>query len=228
MTFQRKLALAVLACAFLLGGGGALAQGPKAGPQRAAVKAAAAYIGVTIQELRQELQGGNSLATVALEHDKTVEGLEAAIVADAKAHLDKAVAAGKLTAEKEAQILQKLQSKVVEFVMRTKSTGGKGAAKGKGHAALRGAIKATAAYVGLTEQQVLAQLKAGKSLADVATAQGKTVDGLKAAILADAKTVIDRLVSQGKISAERGQQYLARLQAHIDQLVTRTRPAKTT
>jgi hypothetical protein len=218
MSFHWKMPLAAAVVALSLGAGGALAQGPKAGPQRGAVKAAATYIGVSLQQLRTELRGGGSLASIALAHGKTVDGLEAAIVADAKTHLDKAVADGKLTAAAAALRLQKLQQRVAQLVMRT------GAPNGKKHgakkkAAIRGAVKAAATYLGLTTEQIRTQLKSGKSLAEIATAQGKSVDGLKAAIVADAKATIAKLVSSGKLSAERGQRYLAQIQKNVDRIV---------
>ena len=219
MQFRSKVAFVVAVCALSLGAGGALAQG-SAGPRAGAAKAAAAYIGVSISELREQLKAGSSLAAVATAHGKSIDGLEAAIVANAKTHLDKAVADGKVAADKAAQILATLKSKVAEIVMRT------GAPARKGKAAARGAVKSAATYRGLSLDQLREQLTAGKSLARVATAQGKSVDGLKAAIVADAKTVIDKLVASGRITAERGKQYLDRIEKRVDSLVNRTRQSK--
>ena len=227
MSFHWKMPLAAAVVALSLGAGGALAQGPKAGPHRGAVKAAATYIGVSLEQLRTELRAGGSLASIALAHGKTVAGLEAAILADAKTHLDKAVADGKLTTGQAAERLQRLQQRVGKLVMRTGGQDGKKpGAKKKPKAAIRGAVKAAATYLGLTTEQIRTQLQSGKSLADIATAQGKSVDGLKAAIVADAKTTIDKLVSSGKISAERGQRYLAQIQRNVDRLVNAKRRTK--
>ena len=226
MQFRSKVALVAAVCGLSLGVGGALAESPKAGP----ATAAAAYIGVSISELREQLRAGNSLANIAVAHGKSVDGLEAAIVADAKSHLDKAVADGKLTADRAAQILATLKSKVVEIVMRTGAPAGKGkpgkGKAGKGEAAARAAVKSAATYLGLSIAELRTQLQAGKSLAQVATARGTSVEGLKAAIVADAKAVIDKLVASGKISAERGKQYLAQIEAHVDGFVNRTKTSK--
>lgn len=228
MSFHWKMPVAAAAVALSLGAGGALAQGPKAGPQRGAVKAAATYIGVSLEQLRTEIRGGGSLASIAVAHGKTVAGLEAAIVADAKTHLATAVANGKLTATEAAQRLQRLQQRVTQLVMRTGGQDGKKpAAKKKAKAAIRGAVKAAATYLGLTTEQIRTQLQSGKSLAEIATAQGNSVDGLKAAIVADAKATIDKLVSSGKIPAERGQRYLEQIQKNVDRLVNAKRQAKT-
>ena len=48
-----------------------------------------------------------------------MSGLEDAIVADAKTHLDAAVAAGKLTAAQETSMLSDLQSHVADMVNST-------------------------------------------------------------------------------------------------------------
>ena len=92
--------------------------------------------------------------------------------------------------------------------------------------AVRAALKVAAGYLGLTKEQLRDELQSGKSLAEVATAHGKTVDGLKQAILADAKSVIDRLVSEGKITAERGQQYLTQITRRLDELVNHSKQPK--
>src|SRR5690349_13114610 len=42
---------------------------------------------------------------------------------------------------------------------------------------------AAAKYLGLSPQDLNTQLESGKSLSDIATAQGKSVDGLKSAML---------------------------------------------
>ena len=51
-------------------------------------QAIAAYLGVTAQQLRTDLQSGQSLADIAKAQGKTVSGLEDAIVADASSQLD--------------------------------------------------------------------------------------------------------------------------------------------
>src|SRR6266508_4207668 len=55
-----------------------------------------------------------------------------------------------------------------------------------------GGPAAVAAYLGLTESELRAQLEAGKSLAQIASAQGKSVAGLEDVMLADAKTHLDK------------------------------------
>src|ERR671935_198274 len=62
-----------------------------------AIDAAASYLGVTEDALRSELEGGKTLAQVAQEKGKSVEGLIQALFNEAKQRLDAAVSAGELT-----------------------------------------------------------------------------------------------------------------------------------
>lgn len=86
---------------------------------RLIVKASAEYIGIAPKELVQGLRSGQSLAALATAHQRSVQGLEAAILASVKTQLDKARAAGKLDAAKEQMILDKLSANVDKLVNKT-------------------------------------------------------------------------------------------------------------
>ena len=83
---------------------------------------------------------------------------------------------------------------------------------------------AVASYVGLTEAQVRTQRDAGKSLADIAKAQGKTVAGLQTAIYDAVKADLDKAVAAGTITSAQEATRLADLQSHLDDIVNRTGP----
>jgi hypothetical protein len=210
--------VALAAIAVATGAGSAVAARPHAGP----LKAAAAYIGVTVVELRGQLRNGQSLAQVATANGKSVDGLKAAILADAKARLDQRVALGNLTTERAAKALERLESRLDRIVNRT----GPLARKPAQRVLVFASVRMTAAYTGLTVPQVRQQLRAGKSLAQIAEGAGKSVEGLKQRILAGAKARIDRRVAAGRLTAERGQRLYEALAARIDRLLNRTRPAK--
>jgi len=83
--------------------------------------AAAGYIGITEAQLRTELEGGKSLAQIAKDHDKSVDGLVDALFADAKQKLDDAVASGRLTRAQETEMLSALKDRIATMVNRTGS-----------------------------------------------------------------------------------------------------------
>jgi uncharacterized protein YidB (DUF937 family) len=81
--------------------------------------AAAGYLGLTEAQLRSELENGKSLARVARDHDKSVDGLIEALVAAAKQKLDGAVAAGRITPAQESAILAGLRDRITNLVNST-------------------------------------------------------------------------------------------------------------
>lgn len=86
---------------------------------------------------------------------------------------------------------------------------------------LGGPLKAATSYLGLSTTQLMSDLRGGKSLADVAKAQGKSVSGLEQALISAETTRLDKAVSAGRISKAQEQTRLSRLTAEIDALVNR-------
>ena len=189
------------------------AKGPpdeRRGPLRDMVSAASTYLGLSPDQIGQELKSGKSLADIASEQGKSVAGLEQAVIGAAKTGLDKSVAAGDITAADEQHVLDQLNAQLDDFVNGrgglSISLGGGGIAirvggPGPGEApALKGPYMTAAGYLGLSGEQLMQELQAGKSLADVAAEQGKSVDGLKRALIqamtADIQRAVDDLVSQ--------------------------------
>ena len=84
----------------------------RAGP----LDAAATYLGMSVADLQTALRGGKTLAQVAADKGKTVDGLVSALTADAKTRLDKAVANNDITQAQENAILSKLTARVTDFV----------------------------------------------------------------------------------------------------------------
>ncbi len=78
---------------------------------------------------------------------------------------------------------------------------------------------AAADYLGLTQAELRTKLNAGRTLADIAKARGKSVDGLKQAILDEAEKKLDQLVEDGELTQAEADEMLARMKSHIDELV---------
>lgn len=90
--------------------------GPGHGPLRIGLDAAARYLGLTPAALRRDLAGGKTLAQVARDQGKSVDGLEQALLDAARARLDRAVADGRLTSAQRADILRGLQQHIGDLV----------------------------------------------------------------------------------------------------------------
>src|SRR3954447_25407900 len=94
------------------------------------LKSATAYLGLTPADLEKQLRDGKSLADIAKDKGKTVDGLEAAIVAGATTQLAAAVAAGDLTDAQRDQALTRLKNSVDEIVAHTPGLRGDRGQKG--------------------------------------------------------------------------------------------------
>ena len=80
------------------------------------IAAAAAYLQLDEWELRARLAGGRTLGQVAAEEGLSIRGLEDALLADLKWHLDADVAAGRVASERESQILTAVKSRIDRMV----------------------------------------------------------------------------------------------------------------
>jgi hypothetical protein len=138
VTITRRWVLSAVAILALVGAGGAIAASghsgasgtastsrtcgpgpPGLGPRTGFLNAASSYLGLTKAELRTARENGTSLAQLATQQGKSVEGLKQALYDAAKADLDKAVAAGRITSAQETTMLRRLQSHLDDIVNST-------------------------------------------------------------------------------------------------------------
>ena len=83
-------------------------------------------------------------------------------------------------------------------------------------------LTAAAGYLGVSQSQLVSQLQAGKSLADVAKAQGKSVTGLENAILA---AMTSRINASTGLSAAQKTAMISEAKSHLDAIVNGTHPS---
>ncbi len=84
---------------------------------------AATYLGVTLEKLQTEMAAGKTLAQIAKDNGKSVDGLVSAMVAAGKKQLDAAVSSGQLTKEQEDAIVSALTERSTAMVNGTRPTG---------------------------------------------------------------------------------------------------------
>jgi len=140
--------------------------------------------------------------------------LDAALKKAIENRIDAAVAAGRLTKEQGQELKQRVESG--DFPLFGPPAFGPGF--GAPHPFFHG-LDAAATYLGLTEAQLESRVNSGKTLAQIAKAEGKSVDGLKAAMLKDARAKLDEAVKAGRLSKAEEQRVLQDLQKRIDDLV---------
>ena len=205
--FKRKVAISAAGVTVLAGGGLAFAatQSSPQSERKALLDNAAKRLNVSPDQLSAALQG-------AFEDQ-----------------LDKAVADGRITKARADEIKARL--KAGGGVPLGPPLAGGPDGRGFGHGGpggpgghRLGGIDAAAKYLGLTEDQLHTQLESGKSLADVAKAQGKDVAGLKKAIVDAAKADLDKAVADKRLTGAQRDQIVKDLESRVDDFIAGKRP----
>jgi len=177
----------------------------------AVVSAVTSELGLSTTQLRADLVSGQTLAQIATARGKPVAGLEQAILGAVQSRLVDAVAAGKLSAGQEQKLLARIGPRLAKLLNAQHPV-----ARLVLRARVRAFVVRTAAqYLALTPLQLRSDLGAGQTLAQVAAANGKTVDGLEQAVQGAARTRLDNAVSAGRISAPQEQALLSRLATRL-------------
>jgi hypothetical protein len=129
--------------------------------------------------------------------------------------IDAAVAAGRITKSEGDALKQRIESGDVPLFA--------GPHRSFGHVAFFGGLDAAASYLGLTQAQLHSELESGKTLAQVAQAQGKSVSGLVDALVAQAKERLDSAVAAGRLTKAQETEMLNGLRDRITNLVNSPR-----
>jgi hypothetical protein len=188
---RMKVAGATAAVAALVGGGAAIAADRLTPKQEsdAVVADAAKQLGVDPAKL-------NAALKQALEN-----------------RVDAAVAAGRITKAQGDEMKARIAAGEVPLV----GVGPGRGFHGEGHHFAD--LGAAASYLGVTEAALETSLNGGSTLADIAKEKGKSVAGLKAALVAAARADLAQAVKDGRLTEAQQTAMLADLSDRIDGLV---------
>jgi Arc/MetJ-type ribon-helix-helix transcriptional regulator len=163
--------------------------------------------------------GQSFLDSVAKHLGISSQKLEDATKAAALEQVDAALKAGKITQAQADELKARIQSG--EFPpFAGPLLGPRSGHFHRGGPPLFGEkLSAAADYLGLSQAELRTELSDGRSLAEIAKARGKSVDGLKKAILDEAEKKLDQLVDDGELTRAEADEMLARMKSHIDEIV---------
>ncbi|HEX2575602.1 MAG TPA: hypothetical protein VHK88_04585 [Aquihabitans sp.] len=170
---------------------------------------AAETLGLTVDELRTELEAGKTLAQVAEAEGVERQVLVDALVAAGEARLDEARAT--------------LPERVAELADRTLPAGGRGG-PGGGHG--RGPhLEAAAEALGLTPEELRTRLQDGATLGAIADAEGVDRQVLVDALVAEATERLHAAVADGKLTQAEADERKAELAERLTERLDRAGPA---
>ena len=193
--------------------------------------AASKVLGITEAELKTELEAGKSVADVAKAKNIDLATVKTALLAEAKAHIDAEVAAGKHTAAEGAAKLAEMTSRIDTMLTTAglpargpHGEGGKGGHGGKGGPG-KFMTATLATTLKLTQEELKTQLHSGKSLADVAKAQSVDIADVKATLTSDFTAHLAEEVTSGEHTQAEADAKIAEFKTNLDTMVNRVGPA---
>ncbi|MFZ4515355.1 MAG: hypothetical protein ACOYN3_03515 [Acidimicrobiia bacterium] len=230
---------ATVAGALTVSGAGAMAYAqttttttPAKRADRAATRAdlaaaAATALGMTTDELKDALKGGQTIEQIAQSKGVSIDTVKQALTDAVNAAIDKAVTDGKLTADQATKAKEKTAERVSNFVeYGPKRGGGRGGPGGAGLNKLADPFKVAADTLGMTEDELKTALQGGKTIAQVAQEKGKTADAVVTALVDAANKAIDQAVTDGKLTADQATQAKAKAAERAADIVNNPPPAR--
>jgi len=168
-------------------------------------KVIAEKLGMTTQELRQEMQSGKSILVIATEKGVTSDQLVQAIVDDATTALQEKVDNKQLTAQQMSWLLTKLQDNAEKTLLR----------QGSGRLAAplvqKEEWEAVAGQLGMTTQDFRKAMRT-RSLAAIAEEKGVSLNDLVQTMVNTRQTALNDLVKEGKITQAQADAVLSDVQ----------------
>lgn len=193
----------------------------------------ATYLGLKPADLKTKLPGTSLAAIANGTAGKSRDGLVAYLVKTSDDAIAKALADGKITKDQADKATAAVPDHIAKFVDHTypqpkPRTTTPRTITPKVQSFIGDALSAARDYLGLAPADLSTQLRAGKSLGEIANGiSGKSRDGLVATLVAQANTKIDKAQQDGKVTADQATQLKAGVPAAVALLVDRKGPVKT-
>jgi transposase-like protein len=195
-------------------------RGVLAGLRKQALALAAKTIGVKPADLANELKAGKSVADVANEHNVQPQTVIDALVHAADNKIEAAKTAGKITPDQASKLEAKVPDTVTKLV-NAKHPGANVNAKVRqelGKFRKEAGVLA-AKTIGVTPAALKQEVKAGKSVADVATEHGVQPQTVIDALVQAGDKKIEAAKTAGKITAAQATNLENRLPTLVTKLV---------
>ncbi len=201
--------------------------GPRGGGHGPAPEVLAELLGLDSDALRAEFEAGRSVAEIAdaqgIDTQTVVDGL----VANLESHLDEHVANGSLTQEEADAKAADAESMIAERITEVPELGGQrgeSGHEGRGPGG-KGISDEVLSVLGIDLETLRTEFAAGRSLADVATANGVEVQTVVDAMVAEAEVHLAEHVADGSLSQDEADAKAADLESSITERVNSVPPA---
>lgn len=194
-----------------------------------AMQTVADALGMEVDELRDALRDGQTIADLAEERGVSLDDVLDAVLDEIKSRLDDLVADGTLTQERADEMLERAREHVTALLngelgehlrdhMRDRMAHRLGA--------MHDWLDVVADTLGMEVEDVLAGLMDGKTIADLAGERNVALEDVEAAILADVEARLQALVDDGTLTQEQADEMLERFAERIGEMLTSEHPLR--
>lgn len=204
-----------------------------AGEYLALLEATQQVTGLTLREIREQISvDGATLATVITAAGKTVDEVKAEAIRIITAQLETWVANGRLQQAQADKILADLDTTLDTLLNTPPGQLVRGRADNATNRltariralAVSELLEQTARAANMTQRELLAELRAGKTLADVATANNTDPAAIVKATVGQFTTQITQQVTNGRLTQAQADEILAGIEQELTDLMNAQNP----
>ena len=211
--FTEALAEEARSARFREGVGGCGCPGGPGRPRGGHGDVVAEALGMTVDELREALAEGQTVAELAEAQGVALEDVADGLVADHSEQIQRAVEDGRLTQEEADERIAELEARILEE-LESGELGGPGGPGGPGRPR-GGHGDVVAEALGMTVDELREALADGQTVAELVEAQGVALQDVADALVADHTEQIQRAVEDGRLTQEEADERIAELEARI-------------
>ncbi|QJW45116.1 hypothetical protein HA075_04260 [bacterium BFN5] len=172
-----------------------------------------ALLKIDAQTLKTEMKAGKTLVTIAEEHGVSEKSLKSFMVKDMTQRIDEGVKAGRLSEDQAKSMKKNLDKRVSDMI------NGKGPMHGPMHGPGFFHDENLLALLKTDAETLKTELKAGKTLVEIAQAQGVSEQTLKSYMMERMTDRINEGVKSGRLTAEKAQKMKANLDNRVSDMI---------
>ena len=187
--------------------------------------ALASDLKLTTSTLQSDLKSGKTIAEIAAAQGVSTSSLISELESTLQSQLAQAQASGKISSAVESKMASRIDTQVTDFVNGTMPPmmhGGKPWGPGMGEH--NNMMTALASDLKLTTSTLQSDLKSGKTIAEIASAQGVSTSSLISELESTLQSQLAQAQASGKISSAVESKMASRIDTQVNDFVNGTKP----
>jgi len=171
--------------------------------------------GLQLRDLAEQARDGATLAEIAQANGADPQAVVDAALTNVSGRVSEMVANGRLTQEQADRLLAEAETFFAEAINRPLPAPSRPAQQTARVRTGMALLNATAEATGLSRREVLAQVREGKTLAQIAEENGTDVNAIVSDVAAQVTEHINQAVASGNLSQEQADEILSTLEADL-------------